>query len=76
MGFRYTVTGLAATRPVTGYVMNLSDGRVVVEMEGESRAIEDFVTAIQDRMSGYIRETHIDRRPASGAHTGFRVRYE
>lgn len=76
VGFRYTATALAATRPVTGYVMNLADGRVVVEAEGDARAVEDFVEAIQDRMSGYIRESHIERLPASGVDKEFRVRYE
>jgi acylphosphatase len=56
VGFRYTVLQVARGFEVTGIAQNLADGRVLVEVEGDSGEIDEFVRAIEERMAGYIRK--------------------
>ena len=43
VGFRYTVQRLARGYSVTGFVRNLSDGRVELVVEGESGEVDGFL---------------------------------
>ena len=65
VGFRYSVLQIAREYDVTGYVSNLSDGRVKLEAEGAEHEIGSFVVAVQEKMHGYIRKTErsIGKRP-------------
>ena len=76
VGFRYTTQRLAVRFPVTGFVRNLSDGRVEVAAEGEEPVLKDFLQAIrQSSMSDYIRDVEIEWSPADGSFKEFGVRY-
>jgi acylphosphatase len=57
VGFRYTCHTIAAQFAVTGWVRNLSDGRVEVIAEGEHDELERFVREIEEKMSGYVQST-------------------
>jgi acylphosphatase len=57
VGFRYQTLQVAKEFTVTGYVMNLPDGRVRLEVEGEESEVEEFLGALEERMNGYIRKT-------------------
>ena len=74
VGFRYSVLQVAKGYEVTGYVENVSDGRVLLVAEGERDEIDAFVTAVGERMDGYIRKT--ERQDSSGPrqHQGFLIR--
>lgn len=66
VGFRYTTRQIAQEFEVAGFVRNLPDGRVEVEVEGASGEIAAFVAAIEERMHGYIRkveQTAVRRAP-------------
>ena len=56
VGFRYSVLQIAREYDVAGYVSNLTDGRVKLEAEGAAPEIANFVTAVQEKMHGYIRK--------------------
>jgi len=75
VGFRYTARHLARGFEVTGYVRNLTDGRVELVAEGETAEVDRFVQDIQQEMGGYISKTRIVRESASGEFAGFSVRY-
>jgi acylphosphatase len=55
VGFRYQTLQLAREFEVAGFVCNLADGRVHLEIEGGAGEIDAFVAAIGERMSGFIR---------------------
>jgi len=74
VGFRYTTLQIAKEFEVTGYVTNLSDGRVQVEAEGRAEQIKAFVAAIQERMHGFIRKTEQKTTPATGEFRGFTIK--
>jgi acylphosphatase len=59
VGFRYTTLLLARGYDVSGYVQNLADARVRVEVEGEQPEVNAFLAAIKERMGGFVR--HVER---------------
>ena len=74
VGFRYQAGQSAKEYDVSGFVVNLPDGRVQLEAEGEAKEVDSFVTAVGDRMHGFIRK--IERTPARSApkFKGFMIR--
>jgi acylphosphatase len=73
VGFRYTAQGLAASRPVAGYVRNLPSGQVELVAEGESEVVQDFLDAVARRMVNYITSTAVQDCPSAG-YNGFHIR--
>jgi acylphosphatase len=74
VGFRYTTMQVAREYDVAGYVANLLDGRVHLEVEGAETEVKAFITALEDRMHGHIRKT--ERHPVRRApeFSGFTIR--
>ena len=56
VGFRYTALLIARGYEVSGFVQNLADGRVCLEVEGEGNEVNAFLAAIEERMQGFVRE--------------------
>lgn len=54
VGFRRTTENVATSFQVTGYVMNLSDGRVEMHVEGPIEEVDHFVQAIDDKFQSKI----------------------
>jgi acylphosphatase len=74
VGFRYTAQGLAAGYPIAGYVRNLPSGEVELVAEGEAEPVESFLTAMRQRMAGYITDVKLEDAAPTGQH-GFRIRH-
>ncbi|HEX9784893.1 MAG TPA: acylphosphatase [Opitutaceae bacterium] len=74
VGFRYQTFQTAKEYEVSGFVQNLPDGRVLMEAEGDAEEVDQFVAAVSDRMSGYVRK--LDRFDHKGPrkHQGFMIR--
>lgn len=74
VGFRYSALQVAKEFEVSGFVANLADGRVRLEAEGDAREVEAFISAVAERMHGYIRkmERTSERRPPQ--FSGFLIR--
>jgi len=66
VGFRYTTLQVSKEYEVAGYVKNLADGRVLLELEGDKREVGQFLATLQERMHGHIKNTEriARRRPA------------
>ena len=66
VGFRYTTLQVAREFEVTGTVANLADGRVQLEAEGNPGVVVAFISAVEERLYGYIRkvERSSGKRPA------------
>lgn len=75
VGFRFKAHSLASKHDLTGFVRNLSDGRVEFVAEGRVREIDGLLTRLGDAMVGYIEsvETH-DSEP-TGQYSSFDVTY-
>jgi acylphosphatase len=59
VGFRYAALQVAREFEVSGFVSNLPDGRVHLEAEGTPEEVEAFITAVGEKMHGYVRK--VDR---------------
>lgn len=54
VGFRWTTQNLAKAHPVTGYVRNLSDGRVELLVQGMEQDTESLLEDIQSHFADNI----------------------
>ncbi len=73
-GFRYSVLQVAKEFEVSGFVINLPDGRVHLEAEGEAGEVAAFITAVGERMHGYIRKIERSERRRNALFVGFEIR--
>ena len=63
VGFRYSALCLAKELQLTGWVKNLTDGRVEAELQGQAKLVDSFVERISQR--GSCRATDRGRRRCS-----------
>jgi len=73
VGFRFTTQRVAAGYDVSGYVRNLSDGRVELVAEGREVELDRFTRAVAGAMTGYIDRADTSQAAATGEFTGFTV---
>ena len=66
VGFRWTVTRLARSHAVAGYVKNLPSGSVEVVAEGTAGEIDAFLSDIEQGMRGYIENRTTRDEPVQG----------
>ena len=73
VGFRYSTRQIAARLNLSGWVRNLSDGRVEAVIEGPATSLEQFVTEIVESTHGHV--TDIDRTvsDATGEFSDFEI---
>ena len=74
VGFRYAALETAREFEVAGFVENLPDGRVLVEVEGAPGEVEKFILAVEERMHGYIRKKEQFSRTRTPQFSGFTIR--
>jgi acylphosphatase len=74
VGFRYTTLQIAKEFEVAGWVKNLPDGRVHLEAEGAPATVKAFVSAVEDRLHGYIRKTERKTAQRLSHFSGFTIR--
>jgi acylphosphatase len=60
VGFRYTTLSFAEQSSLTGWVKNLSDGRVEVIVEGPREGIEELLSKLKGQFGSFIRDHHIE----------------
>ena len=75
VGFRYTTCRVAERFSVTGLVRNLPDGSVEMVAEGEDAEVDKFLHAVQQAMSGYLRETQVAESPGTNEYSTFTVAF-
>jgi acylphosphatase len=74
VGFRYQTSQVAREYEVSGYVTNLSDGRVRLEAEGPATEVDAFVNSVGERMHGFIRKTERTTARREPKFKGFMIR--
>ena len=56
VGFRFTTFQIAKGYEVCGFVKNLIDGRVQLEIEGDREECVGFIRSLNEEMAGFIRD--------------------
>ncbi len=75
IGFRYTVRQVAKESGLTGWVRNLSDGRVEMVAEGPQEKVEQAIRDIEDHFDGYIRSKDVRFEKSSDRHQEFKITF-
>lgn len=75
VGFRYQTVSVAKGFEVTGFVKNLSDGRVHLYAEGEEPEVSDFQKEVESELKDYIRETEIRTDYGTRSCQNFRIEH-
>jgi acylphosphatase len=73
VGFRYTTLQIAKEFEVSGYVKNLADGRVQLEVEGRMPEVIAFIATIEEKMHGFLRKTERTEAKREPKFTGFAI---
>jgi len=75
VGFRFFTEAAAAREGVNGWVRNLPDGRVEVQVEGEREAVDRIEAALRrGPASARVDRVDVDDLVPSGRTTGFSIR--
>jgi acylphosphatase len=77
VGFRWSVRHIATGFDVTGWVRNLPDGRVELQVSGEEDEMRAFLDAIaQSELRAHIRKQTENRLEKAVTARGFEIRHE
>ena len=77
VGFRFTVRHIAKGFDVTGWVRNLPDGRVEVQVTGEGDEVRAFLDQVmQSELHSLIREKAENELNEPVTTRGFEIRYD
>lgn len=75
VGFRFTVERIALELGMTGWVKNLSDGRVELVVEGEEKELDKMMNRIDTEFSSYIRGKDVRWEDNPGEFKDFEIRF-
>ena len=75
IGFRFTAKRIAEELQLTGWVTNLSDGRVEIRAEADEEVLKDFLLQINNAFSRYIQNVELDWGSATGEFCDFIIRF-
>jgi acylphosphatase len=74
VGFRWTTKHIAKGYDVSGWVRNLPDGRVEVQVSGEDDEVSAFLQAIREStLGGHIDTEHATELEIPTPSKGFRI---
>ena len=74
VGFRFTALQVAKEFEVAGFVSNLPDGRVHLEVEGTPRDVDAYLAALEERMHGMVRKTERSSAKRAPQFAGFTIK--
>ena len=75
VGFRFTVERMAREFCLTGWVKNLSDGRVEMVCEGDEISVTNFIKRLNNRMAQNIADAQIDFLEYKGEFKEFAIKF-
>ena len=76
VGFRYIVRSLANGYEVVGWVKNLIDGRVELEVQGDADEVDEFLESIlNSQLRRHISRFVVREIPPKSGVKGFEIRH-
>jgi len=75
VGFRFTAQSLAGDLAVKGWVKNLPNGDVEVELEQKKEVLEEFLSKINRYFSKYIHSAQIDWQAHGREFKDFQIKF-
>ncbi|MGB8356144.1 MAG: acylphosphatase [Chthoniobacteraceae bacterium] len=75
VGFRYTTRNVARGYDVSGWVLNLPDGRVHLHVQGDEEEVCAFLTGmLESELNSNIRKAEEHKVPLENGLKGFEIR--
>ncbi len=74
VGFRYTAYYLARGLELTGWVMNLPDGSVLMEAQGSAPKLRKLLIRLKSQPHIHIEKAVLTEIPPEAKEAGFRVK--
>lgn len=75
VGFRYTARALAEKYEIKGWVMNTTSGEVELEVEADSKDLENFLQDLKEEFKSYIKNINTEEFPPTKKFQDFRIRF-
>jgi len=76
VGYRYYCRNVAGSMKLKGYVMNLPDGSVEIEVFGEDKKINEFIKEIRRLDMGFfVDEVQIENIPQDKKYHDFEIKF-
>lgn len=75
VGFRYTARSFADKHTICGWVANLSDGKVELDIEGKTSDLDDFLNALKEEFKTYIKDIQMEELPYGGQYSDFQIKF-
>ena len=77
VGFRWSVRHIAKGFDITGWIRNLADGRVEMQINGEESEVRGFLDAImQSELAAHIRKQTETKQETTVSARGFEIRHD
>jgi acylphosphatase len=77
VGFRWSIRHIAKGFDITGWVRNLVDGRVEMQVNGEDAEVRAFLEAIgQSELRAHIRKQTENKLETPVSASGFEIRHD
>jgi len=74
VGFRYTALQVAKEFEVAGFVKNMTDGRVLLELEGCGAEVDAYIAGVVDQMQGFVKKIERTQQKRPAVFQGFEIR--
>ncbi len=74
VGFRWKVSQIAKKYLVAGYVKNLSNGKVVLLLEGEESQINEMRKDVERQLRDFWKSIECEEKPGTAHHSIFSIK--
>lgn len=75
VGFRFTAVNLANRHNISGWVMNLPDGRVELQAQGIKGDLNNFLDDLKEEFKDYIKSVDVKEVSNNNPGNGFAVKH-
>ena len=76
VGYRFFTESAAARHDIKGWSMNLPDGRVMLEIEGEKKNVEKFIGELGKGPSmSRVESVNVRWKPFQNRFNGFHIKF-
>lgn len=74
VGFRYAARSLADKHGIYGWVANLGDGRVELDIEGKTSDLNNFLSELKEEFKEYIKNIENEELARNNEYEDFSIK--